>query len=88
VKDARCINVLTLVYAFVCSFCLHHQSGMRLLYQASRDGFGAGDFFSRCSERGPTLTIIKVRQREGNSASIHADVPDACDANYATIEHC
>lgn len=30
-----------------------------LLYSATRDGFGAGEFHSRCNDKSPTLTIIK-----------------------------
>jgi hypothetical protein len=32
----------------------------RLLYQASRDGFAASDFFRCAAEQGPTVTIVKV----------------------------
>jgi hypothetical protein len=34
---------------------------MRLLYKASRDGFALKDFTDLCSEKGATLTLIKVR---------------------------
>ena len=41
-----------------------HDTGMRrrhlrLLYRASRDGFAAGCFHSRCDNNGPTVTIVK-----------------------------
>lgn len=41
-----------------------HDAGMkrhplRLLYRASRDGFAAECFHSRCDNKGPTLTIVK-----------------------------
>ena len=32
---------------------------LRLLYRASRDGFAAGCFHSRCDNNGPTVTIVK-----------------------------
>ena len=31
----------------------------RLLFRASRDGFAAADFHSRCDNKGPTVTIVK-----------------------------
>jgi len=31
----------------------------RLLFRASRDGFAAGTFHSRCDNKGPTVTIVK-----------------------------
>jgi hypothetical protein len=31
-----------------------------LLYQATRDGFGSGDFHKSCDNKGPTVTIIKT----------------------------
>ena len=33
----------------------------QLLYRASRDGFAASDFHSRCDNKGPTITIIKSK---------------------------
>lgn len=35
----------------------------RLLYRASRDGFGAKDFHSRCDDKANTLTIIKTTKQ-------------------------
>ena len=32
---------------------------MTLLYKATRDGFGAYDFHSRCDHKGATLTIYE-----------------------------
>ena len=32
---------------------------LRLLYRASRDGFAAECFHSRCDNNGPTVTIVK-----------------------------
>ena len=31
----------------------------RLLFRASRDGFAAATFHSRCDNKGPTVTIVK-----------------------------
>ena len=31
----------------------------RLLYRASRDGFAAAVFHSKCDDKGPTVTIVK-----------------------------
>ena len=31
----------------------------RLLFRASRDGFGASAFHSRCDNKGPTITVVK-----------------------------
>jgi len=33
----------------------------RLLFQATRDGFAAETFHSRCDKKGPTVTIVKSR---------------------------
>ena len=32
----------------------------RLLYQASRDGFAAAVFHSKCDNKGPTVTIVNI----------------------------
>lgn len=32
---------------------------LRLLFRASRDGFSAGTFHSRCDDKGPTITIVQ-----------------------------
>ena len=34
-----------------------------LIYQATRDGFGSGDFHRLCNNRGATLTLIQIRNR-------------------------
>ena len=33
--------------------------GWRLLFRASRDGFAAESFHSKCDEKGPTLTVVR-----------------------------
>ena len=33
--------------------------GWRLLFRASRDGFAAESFHSKCDKKGPTLTIVR-----------------------------
>ena len=35
------------------------KSEWRLLFRASRDGFAALAFHSKCDERGPTVTVVK-----------------------------
>jgi hypothetical protein len=35
------------------------QRKAKLLFRASRDGWFAGDFFSKCSNKGPTLVLVK-----------------------------
>lgn len=42
----------------VCEFPLNQK--WKLLYRASRDGFSAADFHSRCDDKKNTLTIIKT----------------------------
>jgi BTB/POZ domain-containing protein KCTD9 len=32
---------------------------LNLIYKATRDGFKAGDFHSRCDSKGPTICVIK-----------------------------
>ncbi len=32
---------------------------LNLIYKASRDGFKALDFHSKCDEKGPTICLIK-----------------------------
>ncbi|CAF0953019.1 unnamed protein product [Adineta ricciae] len=34
-----------------------------LIYKATRDGFGSGDFHNHCNSRGATLTLIQTRSR-------------------------
>lgn len=50
----------------------------RLLYRGSRDGWLAADFHSRCDEKGPTITLIKVDngRRCGGYASESWDSDD------------
>jgi len=33
-------------------------SNLKLLYRASRDGFGCKDFHNKCDNQGPTVTIV------------------------------
>jgi hypothetical protein len=48
---------------------------MRLLYQASRDGFKKDDFFHLCANKGATLTLVKVSQRESSGAWMSSIAP-------------
>ena len=42
-------------------FCEKKDKRWVLIYRASRDGFGAAAFHSRCDNRGPTITIIQSK---------------------------
>jgi hypothetical protein len=46
----------------LCEFSLNDK--WSLLYRATRDGFGAKDFHSRCDGRANTLTIFKAKESE------------------------
>ena len=39
--------------------CPSQEGKWRLLFRASRDGFAAAAFHSRCDNKGPTVTIVK-----------------------------
>ena len=41
------------------SWLPHFGAEWRLLYRASRDGFGAATFHARCDDKGPIVTIVK-----------------------------
>ena len=44
----------------LCEFNL--DTKWKLIYQASQDGFRAGNFHSKCDDKSPTLTIFRVKQ--------------------------
>ena len=37
----------------------YKMGGWRLLFRASRDGFAAESFHSKCDRKGPTLTVVR-----------------------------
>ena len=41
-----------------------------MVYKASRDGWMAKDFFRCCSEKGPTLMLIKVSDDSGHKNGV------------------
>ena len=56
------------------------QVKLELLYRASRDGFRARDFHSRCDDKGATITVIKCSG--GFVFGGYADVPWHSQNNY------
>ena len=50
----------------LCEFSKEHK--WSLLYQATRDGFGATDFHSKCDGIRNTLTIIKTTNEDVSEA--------------------
>lgn len=50
-----------------------------LIYKATRDGFGSGDFHRFCNNRGATLTLIQSRNR------LYMKKRDAIFGGYTTI---
>jgi hypothetical protein len=55
------------------------QKQWSLLYKATRDGFGSGDFHRLCNNRGATLTLIQTRNR------LHMKKRDSIIGGYTTI---
>ncbi|CAF1403629.1 unnamed protein product [Didymodactylos carnosus] len=41
-------------------FCYQRGKNWQLIYKATRDGFGAGDFHQCCDGQGPTITVIQT----------------------------
>jgi hypothetical protein len=50
-----------------------------LIYKATNDGFGSGDFHRHCNNRGPTLTFIQTRHR------FHTKNHDSIFGGYTTV---
>jgi hypothetical protein len=48
------------------------QPDPKLLFKASRDGFRSKDFTDRCSEKGATLTLIKVSESHNTLLALRA----------------
>ena len=44
----------------LCKFKFNGRQELKLLYRASRDGFGAADFHSKCDDQPNTVTFIKT----------------------------
>ena len=53
-------EILTQEHAKILLGMVPYKTGRwRLLFRASRDGFAAGSFHSKCDKKGPTLTIVR-----------------------------
>ncbi|KAM3144304.1 hypothetical protein pb186bvf_003468 [Paramecium bursaria] len=53
----------------------------KLLYRGSRDGFFTDQFYQRCSEQGPTLTLIKSKEGQkifGGFTYLSWTIPNGC----------
>ena len=45
----------------------NYESGTRLLYRGSRDGWMWADFHKRCDLKGPTITLIRINEGVKNN---------------------
>ena len=60
---------------------------LNLLYKATRDGFKSIDFYSRCDEKGPTISLIKSEHGVtfGGLTNLNWDWECNCDQGKSTV---